>query len=393
MAVALAATLGASALAGGGQLLGSYLQGKSADAALEEQTALAREQMAAQEAAAADASGILGRSGKSGRADIEAGTQGAISALNQGMRGAEGFNQGAVSSLQAGTDQATRTLGLSQANALSALQGGTQGFEQAMGQGLAGGLGALQQGQGGVQNLQNLIGSGQAFQGFEQDPGYAFRQQQGEQAINRSAAARGGRLGGRTLKELGQFNQGLASQEFGNFANRRSQELGMMQGLAGMQQQGGAQQANLLFGAGQGVAGQRAGAAGDAARLGAMFGTQQAGMQQGLGSQLAGIYGNQANQQLGLGSQLAGLATGQGTQQAQLGLNVAQGQANALTGGAAGAASIGQNLMNQMNNPTQYAGQTANIGGQMAANMGQNIATALLSERGGSTGGGQTYSV
>src|SRR3990167_5123295 len=61
---------------------------------------------------------------------------------------------------------------------------------------------------------------GNLASGFQADPGYQFRQQQGEDAINRAASARGGRLSGRTLQELGEFNSGLASQEFGNYANR-----------------------------------------------------------------------------------------------------------------------------------------------------------------------------
>lgn len=47
------------------------------------------------------------------------------------------------------------------------------------------------------------------------DPGYQFRLQQGQQALERSAAARGGLLSGRALKDTADFSQGLASQEFG----------------------------------------------------------------------------------------------------------------------------------------------------------------------------------
>jgi len=53
---------------------------------------------------------------------------------------------------------------------------------------------------------------------FEADPGFEFRREQGEQAIERS-------LGpiedsGRAIKGALRFNQGLASQEFGNAFNR-----------------------------------------------------------------------------------------------------------------------------------------------------------------------------
>lgn len=46
------------------------------------------------------------------------------------------------------------------------------------------------------------------------DPGYAFRAQQGEQALERSAAAHGAVGGGGFQKDLATFSQGLASQEY-----------------------------------------------------------------------------------------------------------------------------------------------------------------------------------
>lgn len=55
---------------------------------------------------------------------------------------------------------------------------------------------------------------------LQMDPGYAFRKQQGEQAIERSAAARGGVLGGGVLKDLTTFSQGAASQEYKNAFDR-----------------------------------------------------------------------------------------------------------------------------------------------------------------------------
>jgi len=50
--------------------------------------------------------------------------------------------------------------------------------------------------------------------GFEQDPGFQFALEQQEEAINRAAAARGGRFSGRTLRELQRGAAGLASQQF-----------------------------------------------------------------------------------------------------------------------------------------------------------------------------------
>lgn len=48
----------------------------------------------------------------------------------------------------------------------------------------------------------------------EQTPGYQFTLQQGTQAINNSAAAKGGLLSGATLKDLTAYGQGLASTTY-----------------------------------------------------------------------------------------------------------------------------------------------------------------------------------
>ena len=58
-----------------------------------------------------------------------------------------------------------------------------------------------------------------------QDPGYKFRMEQGQEAIMGSAAARGNRLGGGTLKELVKFGQGLASQESDRAFGRHQAEF------------------------------------------------------------------------------------------------------------------------------------------------------------------------
>lgn len=58
------------------------------------------------------------------------------------------------------------------------------------------------------------------LQDYEEDPGYQFRLQQGEQGINRAAAARGGWNSGATLKALAGYNSNMASQEYGNAYSR-----------------------------------------------------------------------------------------------------------------------------------------------------------------------------
>jgi hypothetical protein len=55
---------------------------------------------------------------------------------------------------------------------------------------------------------------------FKADPGYGFRVKEGMQALDRSAAARGGLLSGATLKGAERFGQDLASNEYSNAYNR-----------------------------------------------------------------------------------------------------------------------------------------------------------------------------
>lgn len=85
--------------------------------------------------------------------------------------------------------------------------------------------------QAGDTSLKQLMGQmtpdgyfNQSYKGdkfnFQADPSYAFRQQQGQDAIQSSAAAQGGLLSGATLKALTQYNSNLASQEYGNAFNR-----------------------------------------------------------------------------------------------------------------------------------------------------------------------------
>lgn len=72
---------------------------------------------------------------------------------------------------------------------------------------------------------------------FQTDPGYQFRQQQGEQGMERSASARGELLSGGAVKDAMRFNQGLASDEYTNAYNRfqtnRSNKINPLQALMG----------------------------------------------------------------------------------------------------------------------------------------------------------------
>ena len=75
---------------------------------------------------------------------------------------------------------------------------------------------------------------------FQADPGYAFRLKEGQQALERSAAARGGLISGSALKAATRYGQEMGSQEYTNAFNRyqaeREARLRPLQSLTGMGQ-------------------------------------------------------------------------------------------------------------------------------------------------------------
>jgi hypothetical protein len=140
--------------------------------------------------------------------------------------------------------------------------------------GLSGGLGAAitdvsQAGvsQAGVspgQVAPTILGGGFDPSIITRTPGYQFRLQQGQQALERSAAARGRALSGQQLQALSGYGQGMAAQEFGDYFNRLAALSGVgqtaTQGLGGIGSQlasgiGGAY-GNIGAAQGQGISGQ-----------------------------------------------------------------------------------------------------------------------------------------
>ena len=105
-----------------------------------------------------------------------------------------------------------------------------------------------------------------SMQDYQADPGYAFRLAEGQKAIERSAAARGGTQSGAALKAAARFGQEMGSQEYQNAFNRyqvnRANQLNPLQSLMGAGQsatntltsaagQQGQNQAANIYGAGQ----------------------------------------------------------------------------------------------------------------------------------------------
>lgn len=80
------------------------------------------------------------------------------------------------------------------------------------------------------------------------DPSYQFRLQQGQDAIQSSAAAKGSLLSGATLKALQGYGQDMASQEYQNAYNRfnadQTNQYNRLSNLVGIGQNAAAQVGN-----------------------------------------------------------------------------------------------------------------------------------------------------
>ena len=101
----------------------------------------------------------------------------------------------------------------------------------------------MQAGAGATNQLAALYAPGgeymrqPTFEELQMDPGYAFRFQQGQRALESGAAARGGLLSGATGKALARYGQEAGSQEYQNayarFMANRAQAAQGLQNLAG----------------------------------------------------------------------------------------------------------------------------------------------------------------
>jgi len=125
----------------------------------------------------------------------------------------------------------------------------------------------LEQGTYGINTLGNLMksGSGQLNNPFDtylaskglaggkfdtSNPAYQFQLKQGQQALDRSSAARGMGASGAQMKAAQEYGQGLASQQYDKEYNRASGEFGdYYNRLAGLSQ-GGQQAAGSMAQAG-----------------------------------------------------------------------------------------------------------------------------------------------
>lgn len=162
--------------------------------------------------------------------------------------------------------------------------------------------------------------------GFTESPGYQFRLQEGQKAVERAAAAAGGFGSGSNLKDLTRFGQGVASQEYGDYISR----------LYGLQQVGA-----------------------QATSQSAQTALGLQGLRSSLLGQQAGYMGQRGAVAGGLGNNLAALRTG-----------IASNQAAALTGGQQQATQYDLAAGNAMAQGYSNLANTVQQGAMMYALMG-----------------------
>lgn len=134
---------------------------------------------------------------------------------------------------------------------------------------------------------------------FQTSPGYEFRLGEGMEAIERSAAARGGLFSGKTLKDLSDYAQGQAASEYTDYFNRlRAQQGDYYNRIAGLAGTGGTATrqisslgANLARSQGQAIQGTgQARAAGTAGKYSA-YGQTLGGLARLGGAYAGGAFG------------------------------------------------------------------------------------------------------
>lgn len=133
---------------------------------------------------------------------------------------------------------------------------------------------------------------------FVKDPGYDWRLNEGTRALEGSQAAKGGLLSGNAMKEMTQYGQGFASNEFGKafdrFRNQQDAEFGKLYGMGTFGAQGlsnaenvyGNTLNNAIIGTGNTQA------AGQVGGSNAMLGGLSQGVNALMGGQMMGNFGN-----------------------------------------------------------------------------------------------------
>lgn len=123
---------------------------------------------------------------------------------------------------------------------------------------------------------------------YQADPGYAFRLSEGQKALDRVTSAKGKYFSGGAIKGLTDYNQGMASQEFGNAYDRyNTNQTNLYNRLAGVSGTG--------MNAASGIASSGAQTQAGLNSAGQNFANQSGGNLTGLGTQIGANDINAAN--------------------------------------------------------------------------------------------------
>ena len=154
---------------------------------------------------------------------------------------------------------------------------------------------------------------------FEKDPGYQFRMDEGNKAVEAGAAARNGLLSGAAMKAMQKYSQGFASNEYGNAYNRFTGDQQNMYNRLAQMAGTGQQQINQTAQMNQQGASNAAGYMQDAAaaRASGIMGASNARQSgyQDIGNTLMDTYGRGQANQKAKANQYGNASNGYGTAQ------------------------------------------------------------------------------
>lgn len=201
-------------------------------------------------------SGIIGSTaGTQSAQNFQAQGQNAINAQNAYLGQAVGYAGQGINNTQSQLGTSQGYTGQA-AGALQNMYGNAQGLGQTAVQNQSNLLGqSLGIGNQSIQNQSNLLGQAQSglqpgvseastagsalnsifanptgtpnYSAFNNNPGYQFATQQGQNALNRQAAASGNLYSTSTMANLSQYNTGMASQNYNNY-------VGQLMSMAGL---------------------------------------------------------------------------------------------------------------------------------------------------------------
>jgi len=323
---------------------------------------------------------------------IEAGKQGSDLIEQAGTQASNLLTQAEAKSrqaLQAGDTRAAQLWSQRADAARANLNKGFSGAESRLNSSYDAAAGQLDAGYAGAESrLSGLSGLGHYGEdavktplgaNFEQDPGYKFRLEQGNQALSRATSAAGGRLSGAALKKLTEYNQGFASNEFGQAAQRDLAIRNMQMHLGDVGYQATSGLANLSERRGSAQSGLSERRGSSLANVDMARGSSLANIDSAEGSYLSGLAANE-------GAHLANLSTGLGSNLAQIGTNTAAARANSLNNVAAGNAQLTmQGIVPSRYGSVPYAGAGLQAGSNLLGDLGN---LAMFGASSGAFGGG-----